>query len=140
MEFKSQDKIPLGILIKNRLKELGWTQRKLSEKTGASEACISRVINGSGLVDVKNIYSILGILGLLRIDEPQDVADKKWTFSRKAKIKYRDLQDVVAHANKAVKINDTSLLRSILIGVAERLKNIENQQIKREKTLRRKAI
>ena len=37
------------------------------------------------------------------------------------------------YANEAVKTNDTSLLRSTLIGVAERLKNIEDQQTKGKK-------
>ena len=57
-----------------------------------------------------------------------DTPEKRQDFGNKAKRAYSDLQDIVTHTNKAVKINDTSLLRSILIGVAERIKNIEGEK------------
>ena len=133
MEFKSQDKIPLRNLINNRLKELGWNQKELSKRTGVSEASISRFVNGSKGMKLESIYSILETTGLLRINSSRDIADKTWTFLAKAKTKYPDLRHIVAHANEAVKTNDTSLLRSTLIGVAERLKNIEDQQTKGKK-------
>lgn len=57
--------------------------------------------------------------------EPED---KPWTFSEKAKTKYSRLSRIVEDANEAVEINDASLLISTLIGVAERLKNIEGEK------------
>ena len=127
MEFKSQDKIPLGDLIKSKIRELNWTQKELSERSGASEACISRVVNGSGLVKVENISSMLEILGFL-CDKSRNVIDKAWSFSDKAKGTYSDLRHIVETANKAADKQKTSYLISALRDVADEIEGIKKSK------------
>jgi len=51
-----------------------------------------------------------------------------YALSPEAKDAYPEIEDIIKYANKAVEINDTSILRSVLKGVAERLENIESQK------------
>ena len=54
----------LGSLIKNKRKELGYTQSYVSEYTGLSISFISDVENGKKTVELGKVIQLLNILGL----------------------------------------------------------------------------
>ena len=58
------DSKKLGNIIKNKRKELGYTQSYVSEYTGLSISFISDVENGKKTVELGKVIQLLNILGL----------------------------------------------------------------------------
>ncbi len=62
--MKITDSKTLGLAIKNRRKELKYTQSVLSEFTGLSVSFISDVENGKSTAEIGKVLKLANILGL----------------------------------------------------------------------------
>ena len=63
------DSISLGQIIRNRRKELGYTQAYLSAFTGLSVTFISDVERGKKTAEIEKVIKLLHILGMDLIAE-----------------------------------------------------------------------
>jgi transcriptional regulator with XRE-family HTH domain len=54
----------IGIIIRNRRKELGLSQEQLSEKVGVSYQQIQRYENGSSMLNVENVQRVAKVLDM----------------------------------------------------------------------------
>ena len=78
MEYLCQEKNPLLELIKERMIELGWVNKKgepvqaqLAKISGTSTGPINRLFKHNLGISYKNLYKILDSLGLLKSDNEE---------------------------------------------------------------------
>lgn len=62
--FRIKDVADFGKAVKNRRKELGYTQKDLSEITGISSSFLSDLENGKATVELGKVLMVVSLLGL----------------------------------------------------------------------------
>lgn len=62
--FRIKDVADFGKAVKNRRKELGYTQKDLSEITGISASFLSGLENGKATVELGKVLMVVSLLGL----------------------------------------------------------------------------
>ena len=62
--FRIKDVADFGKAVKNRRKELGYTQKDLSEITGISASFLSDLENGKATVELGKVLMVVSLLGL----------------------------------------------------------------------------
>ena len=62
--MKITDSVSLGKAIRNRRKELGYTQKYISDFTGLSVSFISDLENGKPTAELEKTLSVVNILAL----------------------------------------------------------------------------
>lgn len=62
--FRIKDVADFGKAVKNRRKELGYTQKDLSEITGISASFLSDLENGKATVELGKVLTVVSLLGL----------------------------------------------------------------------------
>lgn len=62
--FRIKDVADFGKAVKNRRKELGYTQKDLSEITGISASFLSDLENGKATVELEKVLMVVSLLGL----------------------------------------------------------------------------
>ena len=62
--FRIKDVADFGKAVKNRRKELGYTQKDLSEITGISASFLSDLENGKATVELGKVLLVVSLLGL----------------------------------------------------------------------------
>ena len=62
--FRIEDVADFGKAVKNRRKELGYTQKDLSEITGISASFLSDLENGKATVELGKVLMVVSLLGL----------------------------------------------------------------------------
>lgn len=62
--FRIKDVADFGKAVNNRRKELGYTQKDLSEITGISASFLSDLENGKATVELGKVLMVVSLLGL----------------------------------------------------------------------------
>ena len=62
--FRIKDVADFGKAVKDRRKELGYTQKDLSEITGISASFLSDLENGKATVELGKVLMVVSLLGL----------------------------------------------------------------------------
>ena len=62
--MKISDSASLGIVIRNRRKQLGYTQKNISDFTGLSVSFISDLENGKPTAELEKTLSVINLLAL----------------------------------------------------------------------------
>ena len=62
--MKISDSASLGIVIRNRRKQLGYTQKYISDFTGLSVSFISDLENGKPTAELEKTLSVINLLAL----------------------------------------------------------------------------